>query len=130
VNFEPEDLNPLAEKLFKKVLHGTIRSASVGFLPLENPIGRWGKGKEARDGESPTFYYCRRQLLEFSLVNIPSNPDAIKRFAMEQLCEFMSENDAAVIMKMQLDLAQLGIFLPKNKQDSDRMQIDLDLMKL
>lgn len=81
VIFEPAEINPLAEKVFQKVLFGTLRSSSVGFLPVEK--GRWGKESEARDGENPTYYFGKRELLEFSIVNIPSNPDAVKRFAPE-----------------------------------------------
>ena len=31
VTFEPKDINPLAEKIFRKVLNGTLKATSVGF---------------------------------------------------------------------------------------------------
>lgn len=77
VTFEPADMNPLAEKIFKKVKFGTLRTASVGFLPISK--GRWGTGEEARGGENQTYYYGKRELLEWSIVNIPSNADALRR---------------------------------------------------
>jgi len=72
--FETADVNPLAEKIFRKVMSGTLRAASVGAIA---EAGHWGM-EEA--GEDPDiFYFTRQTLLEWSIVNIPSNPDAIKR---------------------------------------------------
>lgn len=77
MTFEPSDLNPLAEKIFRKILHGTLKAVSVGFVPTQK--GHWGEGKEASDGENPTYYYAGQELLEVSVVNIPSNKNALKR---------------------------------------------------
>lgn len=74
VTFEAEEDNPLAEKVFRKVKNGTLRMASIGANPTQ---GHWGV-KEA--GEDPeVLYFDRQELLEFSLVPIGSNPDALKR---------------------------------------------------
>lgn len=81
VTFEPEDLNPLAEKLFRKVLHGTLRAASVGMRPKVGPDGKrgyWGSGDEAQGRPNETFYFYGQELAEWSIVNIPSNPDAVR----------------------------------------------------
>ena len=78
VYFEDEDTNPLAEKIWKKVKAGTLRTASVGFYPV-------GKGKWVEDGEDErTYHYQGQELLEWSIVNIPSNPDAVAREARSQ----------------------------------------------
>ena len=83
VTLEPAEINPLAEKIFKKLKFGTLRSASVGFLPIEK-----GKWNDTRD----TYFYGKRELLEFSIVNIPSNPDAVMRkFEEDDLEEFKEE---------------------------------------
>jgi HK97 family phage prohead protease len=73
VTFEPADINPKAEKIFRKVLHGSLRAVSVGFVPLKDEKGSTG---EERDG---AYHYFGQELLEVSVVNIPSNPDALKR---------------------------------------------------
>ena len=83
VKFEPQEINPLAEKIFRKILHGTLRAASVGFLPIGK--GKWGEDDEARDGKNPTYYYESQELLEWSIVNIPSHPKALKRKLSDQL---------------------------------------------
>lgn len=77
VTFEPAELNQLAEKIFRKLLHGTLKAVSVGFAPIGK--GRWGEGEESRDGENPTFYFDGQELLELSVVNIPSNKNALKK---------------------------------------------------
>lgn len=77
VRFEKAENNPKAEKIFQKVLDGILKATSVGFI--ETKAGNWGEKAEARDGENPTYYFGDVQLLEFSIVNIPSNPAALRR---------------------------------------------------
>lgn len=71
--------NELAESIFKKVQFGTLNATSVGFDPKE---GRWGDSERGEDPD--TFYYTRQDLLEFSIVNIPSNPSAVKKNAQAE----------------------------------------------
>jgi hypothetical protein len=73
ITFEPSDINPLAEKIFKKLQFGSLNAVSVGFVPLRNEKGNIG---EERDG---AFYFHGQELLEVSVVNIPSNPKALKK---------------------------------------------------
>jgi len=73
VKFEPEEINPLAEKIFKKVQFGTLKATSVGFNPLEQ-----GEFRKMEDLDSEIYHYGKRDLLEFSIVNIPSNPNAVR----------------------------------------------------
>ena len=76
VTFETAEVNPKAEKIFRKVQAGSLRMASIGANPTK---GHWGN-KEA--GEDPeVLYFDRQELLEFSIVPLGSNPDALKRNA-------------------------------------------------
>ena len=75
--FEPEDLNLQAEKIFQKLLFGTLSGVSVGFL--EVGAGQWGSGSEAEGRENETYRFLGQELIEFSIVNIPSNPNGAKR---------------------------------------------------
>lgn len=80
IEFEPADLNPKAEKIFRKIEFGSIAAVSVGFAPTAP--GHWGKRS---DGEDPDVYYYNGQaLLEVSVVNVPANPDATKRSIDEE----------------------------------------------
>ncbi len=75
--FEPAEINPTAEKVFRKVIFGSLKSASISFNELER--GNWGLGEEAMGAVNETYYVGRRELLEYSIVNIPSNRNAQKR---------------------------------------------------
>lgn len=77
VEFEPAEINPLAEKIYQKILFGSLKAVSVGFLPLGK--GEWGKGDEAVGEKNETYYYAGQELLEVSVVNIPANPNALKK---------------------------------------------------
>lgn len=77
VTFETKDINQKADKIFRKILAGTLRAVSVGFLPVGQ--GHWGEGEEAQGKSNETYYFAGQQLLELSVVNIPSNPEAIKK---------------------------------------------------
>jgi hypothetical protein len=65
--FEPADINPIADKILKKLVFGSLNAASVGILPT-------GNGKS----EKGVYYYEGQELLEWSVVNIPMNQEAIK----------------------------------------------------
>jgi len=79
VEFEPKEINEKADKLFKKVNFGSLGSVSVGFLPLPGEKGETKTVKLKSGKEIDVFHYGKRELLEVSLVNIPSNRDAQKR---------------------------------------------------
>jgi hypothetical protein len=130
ITFEPAEINELAEKVFQKVKFGSIKATSVGFVPIE--AGHWGIGDEARGGKNQTYYYGKRELLEVSICNIPSNSDSvIRKIEMEQLKEFTDEGkkdhsinqDVAI---MDIKLSQAGLDTSKQRQ----LKKDLATMKL
>lgn len=75
--FEPASVNLLAEKIFRKVLFGSLSRSSVGFMEVGE--GKYGIGEEAEGRSEETYYFAGQELLEWSVVNIPSNPQAGKR---------------------------------------------------
>jgi HK97 family phage prohead protease len=87
ITFEPEDINPLAEKIFRKILHGSIRATSVGFYPKKQHDGDPEKDEKEEKG---VVYYDAAELLEISVVNLPSNPNAIKNAAKEDKVELLT----------------------------------------
>lgn len=98
VTFETKDINPQAEKIFRKVLNGTLRATSVGFLEIGN-----GELKKTVDEKGnvidQVYHFAGQELLEFSIVNIPSNPEAVGRSlanhteaALGYLMRFMPEH--------------------------------------
>lgn len=80
-----EEGNEVAEKVFRKVQNGILRGASIHASVMD---ARYG----AEDlGEDPdVIYFTRQQLNAWSVVTLPSNPDAVKRNA-EGIQELLGE---------------------------------------
>lgn len=76
LTFEAAEDNELAEKVFRKVKSGILRGASIRADVEEY---HWGNFDE---GENPeVLYFTRQALLSWSVVTVPSNPDALSRNA-------------------------------------------------
>lgn len=86
VEFEPAEINELAEKIYRKLQFGSLKAVSVGFVPIGE--GHFGEGDEAFRKENETYYFEGQELLEVSIVNIPSNPNAVKKAIEDD--EFMN----------------------------------------
>jgi len=72
IEFEPKEINPLAWKIESKIAFGSLNAGSIGFIPYEGSYG------ENQKGEDPNIFYIRKwELLEYSIVPIPSNPAAL-----------------------------------------------------
>lgn len=82
IEFEPAEMNELADKVYKKLQFGTLNAVSVGFRPIGK--GAWGKGDEGPGQPNETYYYAGQELLEVSVVNIPANPNALRRSAEDE----------------------------------------------
>jgi len=67
VTFATAEEFPLADTIFRLVKGGYLNAGSVGFMPIEYD---WN---DKRGG----FDYKKHELREFSIVTIPSNPDAL-----------------------------------------------------
>jgi HK97 family phage prohead protease len=65
--FASAELNPMAERVFQMLKQGFLRGASVGFRPTSFAFN------EARGGVD----FAKQELLEFSIVPIPANAQAL-----------------------------------------------------
>lgn len=86
IEFEPKEINELAEKIYQKVLFGSINGVSVGFSELDE-----GETKEI-DGQV-VYVFGRCELLEISVVNIPANANALKRYYEDQLKQLRNADE-------------------------------------
>ena len=98
IEFEPKEINELAEKIYQKVLFGSINGVSVGFSELDE-----GETKEI-DGQV-VYVFGRCELLEISVVNIPANANALKRYYEDQLKQLRNADE-----------------IPDNKPDTEPQQ--------
>lgn len=76
--FEPANVNPTAEKVLQKIAFGTLRATSTGV----NPMGKLEMihDKNAKGEIVDSFLsFAGQELLEFSIVNIPADPNALRR---------------------------------------------------
>jgi len=84
ITFEDAEVNPKAEKIFRKVQSGTLKMASIGASVQKARLGLEENGEE-----KDVLYFTEQRLMEWSIVSIGSNPDAQKRNAqtVEELRE-------------------------------------------
>ena len=80
ITFEPADLNLRADKIFRKLQFGSLHAVSVGFRATK----KGHMGDEERGEDPKVYYYAGQELLEVSVVNIPSNANALKRALEEE----------------------------------------------
>jgi len=66
--FATRDMHPLADTVYQLVKAKFISAASVGWVPLDYEI----------DGDG-VIHYLEQELLEWSVVNIPANPECLTR---------------------------------------------------
>lgn len=117
--FEPADINPIAEKILKKLVFGSLNAASVGILPVGN--GRHEKG---------IYYYDGQELLEWSVVNIPMNQDAVKLSidkamdAVKYVLDFLPEIDSSDLKKMTVQQV-LDLVENKGKMVTEELESSL-----
>lgn len=113
ITFEPKEINELAEKIYQKVLFGSLRAVSVGFLPIGK--GRFGEGADAE-----TYYFAGQQLLEVSVVNIPANPNALRK-SMEAENDFLEAERKRLLEETKVEESA------PEPQEEEHDQRDLDL---
>ena len=80
ITFEPKELNERADKIFRKIQFGSLHAVSVGFRATK----KGHMGDEERGEDPKVYYYAGQELLEVSVVNIPSNANALKRSMEEE----------------------------------------------
>ena len=80
ITFEPKDLNERADKIFRELQFGSLHAVSVGFHATK----KGHMGDEERGEDPKVYYYAGQELLEVSVVNIPSNANALKRALEEE----------------------------------------------
>jgi HK97 family phage prohead protease len=74
--FPAKGVHPFADTVFELLKGGFLSAASVGFRPVEqSPATDRAKG----------FNYAKQELLEWSIVPIPANPEALVQMSIENV---------------------------------------------
>lgn len=120
ITFEPADLNEKADKIFRKLQFGSLNGVSVGFSPIGS--GHWGD--ETRGEEKDVYYYGGQELLEVSVVNIPSNKNAIKRFYGDEMELREAEKVAEVPVEEPVEEVEAEAQVEERKAEKESNSMD------
>jgi HK97 family phage prohead protease len=72
--FMTSDISPFADSIFKMIVGGFLKATSVGFMPIEFEIS---EEEERMDGPFRGIDFVKSELMEFSIVPIPANREAV-----------------------------------------------------
>lgn len=92
ITFEPKDLNEKADKVYRKIQFGSLNAVSVGFREV-------GEGKKDDDG---AYRFAGQELMEISVVNIPSNPEALEAREFEPWNQTRTDDDLPEVEEVEL----------------------------
>lgn len=71
--FPEEGIHPFADMIYNLMKGKFLNAASVGFMPID-----YIRSEERSDeGRRIGFDFLKQELLEYSIVNVPSNPEAL-----------------------------------------------------
>jgi hypothetical protein len=94
----------MAEEIFQLYKEGFMRAFSVGFIPKE-----WTDG----DGEKvPRRTYTKWELLEYSAVPVPANPDALALAISKGLLQ-----DDSLRKRFEVNYSETDTFKEEEKQE-------------
>jgi len=101
VLFSPEELNPKAETAYKNWMGGRLRGASVGFRPTKvEPATDEDRKAMSLPEDEEAWIIRNAELLELSIVPVPSNASAVARNAdaLRLVAEGVEQKEARHIL--------------------------------
>jgi len=113
VEFVPADMPVVgdrAEAVLRMCRDGFLSATSVGFRPLEWKITE--DPERGADDWMPGFDFLRQELMEFSIVSIPANPEALMEepAAGEMQLSGRQEAVKAVAERLRGNLSRKGMY--------------------
>lgn len=143
--FEPAELNATAEKVFRKIIFGSLNSSSVGVLPHGGGLKTEYTKNDKNEIIDYSINFPGQMLVEWSVVNIPADPAALKRSlkshtlsALSFIQRYVPELSMNDLRKMKvqdiLDLAEsrhagLEVEQPGPDPDFNKMKEYLTIIK-
>ena len=118
VVFDTSGMDPLAEQVASKVQQGIITKGSVGFRSLQIEV--------VADEKKPERLIHRKQeLMEFSIVNVPANPNA-----SVQLSDEIEDAKADIPDSHYIDQLGAGDTSPDAKTIASLFPVKTDIQEL
>jgi hypothetical protein len=112
VTFEDFEDNELSKKVFRKVKNNILRGASIRADIKDGRLGDKNLGEK-----EDVVYFTRQDLVAWSIVTIPSNPEALKR-NMESLEDFKNEikpTASPEVVENRMSVFEAQLITNKNK---------------
>jgi len=109
--FTPDDVNPFGAMVGRMVRQGFLNATSVGFEPLEYVYNEERKGQWGQPG----IDFQKQRLLEYSVVSIPANPEALIEAKAFGAFKAAGGDIAPMLQFLQqhLDGGEHGLWLPR-----------------
>lgn len=94
IQLAPADANPIAENIWQCLVNGVPLGVSVGFMPTE-----WHY-EQTETGSMRV--YDKQELLEISIVTIPSNPEALQKTIVDGIRSTKAERRERALAALEL----------------------------
>lgn len=98
VTFEPAELNATADKVFRKIIFGSLNASSTGVIPT-GPL----KSEVVRNDKNEITDYLLnfpgQSLVEWSIVHIPADPAALRKSRIISDLEQLTKEEKEEIME-------------------------------
>jgi HK97 family phage prohead protease len=114
--FAGAELSEFADKVYRLLKGGYLRAASIGFRPIDTPKSNSSGGVD----------FGRCELLEFSIVSVPANPEALSKSAAGQPSREVSEPRARQLIEQAVDRASLATPSPSEAAEIAAFITQLD----
>ena len=116
--FASPELNPMAEQVYQMLRQGFLKGASVGFRPLAFTYN------ETRGGVD----FAKQELLEFSVVPIPANAQALMAAGMTNDADVSQWTQWAKTVLLALDPDAINTKAPISDQLDDFLDVIRKMM--
>lgn len=108
----PEGVEPNADRLARHFGAGSIKTASIGFIPVR--VKRREKPTDAKDEYGFNGYFIEEaEMVECSAVNVPSNPAALAKMAADG--DVRAREEIEMVLDTWARHPETGLIIPRSE---------------
>ena len=119
VEFPPEGTYEFADIVERLVGTGYLKTESVGFIPKKWEDGEGGDEK----GSKPRRTYTKQELLEISIVPVPSNPNALMNAVKDGVITQKQFNSITAPSTIEIEITDNTPLITKPEETDDFIRI-------